>query len=285
MITTPFAYAVPAGAAQVVELLAANPGARLLAGGQSLLVDLQTGADRAALLIDIGRLPGLAGVTTMPGGGLRIGALTLLADLAGDPRVRAAHPALAQAAAANGDPQVRNRGTAAGNLAAPGRPTDLAVAAIAAGAQVAVRDAAGARTVPAADFARMVADTSARRLLVTHLEVPASDHGASSAFEKIPVRATRYPLCAVAVHGRRHGEGTVFGLRIAACGSTATALRLAEAEAALEGSAGTVQQIRAAMRALPADTFVARPGASAEYLAHLTAVLTARALNRLPTAT
>ncbi|KIF07652.1 hypothetical protein PL81_00720, partial [Streptomyces sp. RSD-27] len=127
MILTEFDYARPASLDEALGLLAGPPGARVLAGGQSLLPDLRTGADRARLLVDVRHLAQLRGVA-QDGAELRIGALTTLAELAVHPLVLAGAPELAAAARANGDPQVRNLGTVGGNLAAGGRPTDLPVA-------------------------------------------------------------------------------------------------------------------------------------------------------------
>ncbi|WP_219672130.1 FAD binding domain-containing protein, partial [Streptomyces bambusae] len=127
MILTEPDYVRPAGLGEALALLRGTPGARLLAGGQSLLPELRAGRDRARLLVDIRRLAELRGITRTDAGALRIGAATTLAELAAHPLVLAAAPELAAAARANGDPQVRNLGTAGGNLAAAGRPTDLPV--------------------------------------------------------------------------------------------------------------------------------------------------------------
>lgn len=135
MILTEFDYVRPVALDEALTLLAGAPGARVLAGGQSLLPDLRSGADRARLLVDVRHLEELRGIARTADG-LRIGALTTLAELAAHPLVSAEAPELAAAARANGDPQVRNLGTAGGNLAAGGRATDLPVAAIAAGAVV-----------------------------------------------------------------------------------------------------------------------------------------------------
>lgn len=94
----------------------ASPGARLHAGGTDLLSSLRDGIIAADKLVSISGLSGLRGIRTMANGGLRIGALTTLAEIAADSGLRKAYPALSQAAAAVGSPQLRNQGTIGGNL-------------------------------------------------------------------------------------------------------------------------------------------------------------------------
>ncbi|WP_330329401.1 FAD binding domain-containing protein [Streptomyces sp. NBC_00536] len=274
MILTAFDYVRPVGVDEALTLLAGTPGARILAGGQSLLPGLRTGeADPGGtgtrLLVDVRRLDELRGTERTPGG-LRIGALTTLAELAADPLVLTEAPELAAAARANGDPQVRNLGTVGGNLAAPGRATDLPVAALAADALVELAAPGGRSTLTAEEFTAGGAPPGA---LITALLVPAA--GPAAAFEKTADRATRYPVCAVAV------RITPDGPRIAVTGATARALRPHGIEERLRGrDAYPTPVVLAAFRAEPRELFVPGRGTSAEYLGHLAGVLTARALAR-----
>ncbi|WP_328924663.1 FAD binding domain-containing protein [Streptomyces sp. NBC_00190] len=270
MILTEFDYVRPAGLDEALTLLSGTRGARVLAGGQSLLPDLRAGADQAGLLVDIRRLEELRGITRTPDGPrLRIGSLTTLAELSADPLVLAGAPELAAAARANGDPQVRNLGTVGGNLAAGGRATDLPVAAIAADGEVELAGPGGRSTVPAEEFAAAGAPAGT---VVTALLVPAA--GRAAAFEKTADRATRYPVCATAV------RITPDGPRIAVTGATARPLRLRAVEDRLRGGPYTTDAVLAAFRAEPRELFVPGRGTSAEYLGHLAGVLTARALAR-----
>ncbi|MER6317369.1 FAD binding domain-containing protein [Streptomyces sp. NPDC001581] len=270
MILTEFDYVRPAGLDEALALLTGTRGARLLAGGQSLLPDLRTGADHARLLVDIRRLAELRGIRRdSDGGQLRIGALTTLAELATDPLVLAEAPELAAAARANGDPQVRNLGTVGGNLAAAGRATDLPVAAIAADAVIELAGPDGRSAVAAEEFAAGGAPAAA---VLTALLVPAA--GRAAAFEKTADRATRYPVCATAV------RITPGGPRIAVTGATPRALRLRGVEDRLRGGPYSTDAVLAAFRAEPRELFVPGRGTSAEYLGHLAGVLTARALQR-----
>lgn len=269
MILTEFDYVRPVGLDEALTLLAGRPGARVLAGGQSLLSGLRTGEERASLLVDVRRLEELRGIDRTPEG-IRIGASVTLAELAAHPLVLAEAPEIAAAARANGDPQVRNLGTAGGNLATTGRATDLPVAAIAAGATAELAGPGGVSTIPAEELA---ASGVPAGTVITALLVPAAA-GRAAAFEKTADRATRYPVCAAAV------RITPDGPRIAVTGATARALRLRGVEDRLRGGPYTTQTVLAAFRAEPRELFVPGRGTSAEYLGHLAGVLTARALTR-----
>ncbi|MFI1283407.1 FAD binding domain-containing protein [Streptomyces sp. NPDC020858] len=268
MILTEFDYVRPTGLDEALTLLSGTRGARVLAGGQSLLPDLRTGAEHARLLVDIRQLADLRGIGRTADG-IRIGALTTLAELAADPLVLAEAPELAAAARSNGDPQVRNLGTVGGNVAAAGRATDLPVAALAADAVVELAGPGGRSTLTAEELA---AGSAPAGTVLTALLVPAA--GQAAAFEKTADRATRYPVCATAV------RITPDGPRIAVTGATSRALRLRGVEDRLRGGPYSTDAVLAAFRAEPRELFVPGRGTSAEYLGHLAGVLTARALQR-----
>jgi xanthine dehydrogenase YagS FAD-binding subunit len=101
----------PAGA---VAALAAEPGARLIAGGTELVNLMKEHIAEPALLVDISRLP-LTGIEAGPEG-LRIGALARMSDVAAHPAVRRHYPAIAQALELSASPQLRNMATMGGNL-------------------------------------------------------------------------------------------------------------------------------------------------------------------------
>jgi xanthine dehydrogenase YagS FAD-binding subunit len=95
---------------------AARPGAHLLAGGTDLLGCLRDEVFTASAVVSISSIKGLKGITSRPGGGLRIGPLTTLTEVAESKPVLDGYPVLAQAAAAAASPQLRNQGTIGGNL-------------------------------------------------------------------------------------------------------------------------------------------------------------------------
>src|SRR3972149_10489810 len=110
MYAPEFDYYRAGSISEAAGLLKKYPGAKLLSGGQSLIPLLKLRFAAVPAVIDIGRIPDLAGITVNDGV-VRVGALTTHAQLAASPELAEACPALAQAAAGIGDPAVRNRGT------------------------------------------------------------------------------------------------------------------------------------------------------------------------------
>jgi xanthine dehydrogenase YagS FAD-binding subunit len=105
-------------AATLQEAIAASgrPRAHLLAGGTDLLGCLRDDVFDAGTVVSLSSLKELKGIAARPGGGLRIGALTTLTEIAEDKRLLEAYTALAQAAASAASPQLRNQGTIGGNI-------------------------------------------------------------------------------------------------------------------------------------------------------------------------
>ncbi len=95
---------------------AARPGARILAGGTDLLGCLRDNVFPGQTVVSISAIRDLKGIGPRPGGGLRIGALTTLTEIAENQQVRQSFAVLAEAAASVGSPQLRNQGTLGGNL-------------------------------------------------------------------------------------------------------------------------------------------------------------------------
>ncbi len=110
-----FSYVRPASLADAVQHLAAD-GARAHSGGTDLIGCLRDGVFEATKVVSLTNLSELRGISESSSGQLRIGALTTVADVAADARVRERYPALSQAAAAVASPQLRNQGTIGGNI-------------------------------------------------------------------------------------------------------------------------------------------------------------------------
>jgi xanthine dehydrogenase YagS FAD-binding subunit len=110
-----FNYIRPASLSEALAQLSA-PGARLHAGGTDLVGCLRDRVFDARVVVSLGRLTELRGISTASDGALRIGALTTIAEVAAHPLVKQQYVALANAAAAVATPQIRNQGTIGGNL-------------------------------------------------------------------------------------------------------------------------------------------------------------------------
>ncbi len=145
MIPASFDYLAASSAADAIALLAEHgDDAKLLAGGHSLLPMMKLRLATPAVLIDIGRVDELSGITA-DGDDLVIGATTRHAELAASPLVREQAPLLAHAAAQVGDPQIRHRGTIGGSLAHADPAADLPMALVALGGSVELRGPGGTR--------------------------------------------------------------------------------------------------------------------------------------------
>ena len=116
MKPAPFEYIRPQSLAEACELLAGDEDARAIAGGQTLVPMLAMRLARPTKLIDIMRLPELAGIRT-EGGALVVGATTRQVIADRDPLIRAQVPALARVLPWVGHPPTRNRGTVGGSIA------------------------------------------------------------------------------------------------------------------------------------------------------------------------
>lgn len=199
---------------EALDLLAgaADRDPRLLAGGHSLLPRMKRGEDDPGVVVDLGGVDDLRGVTVTdsPDDGARpeieIGALTTYADALESP-LGEHRPGFAEAVAAVGDPQIRNRGTVGGNLAAADHGADLPPAALAADVTLVVRNRDGAREIPATDFFLGDGETALDQGdLLTAVRLPGSGAGVQSAhaatgsaYVKRTHPATGYAMVGVAV--------------------------------------------------------------------------------------
>jgi carbon-monoxide dehydrogenase medium subunit len=279
MIPAAFDYAAPTSLAEALQLLADHPDdAKVLAGGHSLVPIMKLRLASPGMLIDIGRIPELRGIS-QEGDRLRIGAMTTHAEIAASGLVQQQAPVLAQAAYEIGDRQVRARGTIGGSLAHSDPAADLPAAMLALDAQMIVRSARGERTLPAEGFFVDLLTTALEPdEILTAVTVAVAPR---SAYVKFPNPASHYAIAGVGVAVQ--GNGTVSGVRIGVTGAAPTAYRATGAEAALAGQAISGQSIAAAAEAAyDGRELLGDIHASAEYRAALVKVLTRRALEKLP---
>src|SRR5689334_21570570 len=151
MIPAPFEYEVAESVDHASELLGANPDAKLLAGGHSLLPAMKLRIARPSLLVDVGRLSDLSYIRE-DGDRIAIGALTRHHDVETSELLAGACGLLPETAAYVGDPQVRHRGTIGGSVAHGDPASDLPTALLALDADFVIRGPGGERVVPASEF-------------------------------------------------------------------------------------------------------------------------------------
>ncbi len=206
MFASPFDYYRAGSVAEAGKLLAEKPGAKILAGGHSLIPILKLRLSEPAALIDIGRIAELKGISVKDGK-IRIGALTPHAEVAASQDVQRNARALSDAAAQIGDPAVRNRGTVGGNLAHADPASDLPGVVTALGGTINLVGPDGERSVAAPDFFEDVMTTAlGENEILTSVDIPIEQDGTGSAYSKFPHPASRYAVigCAASVtHGGR----------------------------------------------------------------------------------
>jgi carbon-monoxide dehydrogenase medium subunit len=280
MFSPPFDYYRAQSIADVHRLLQAHPGAKLLAGGHSLIPLLKLRLAQPAALVDIGRLRELREIAA-GGDGLRVGALVTHAELAASADVQRSAPALADAAGAVGDPQVRNRGTIGGNVAHADPASDLPAVLVALGARFVAAGPQGERTIEAAGFFQGLMTTALRAdELLTTVIVPAPPRGQGQAYEKFRHPASGYAVVGVAASVTLR-DGACEAASVVAGGLVAQPTRLGSVEGALAGRRLTDAVLRDAAAKAADDVGTDVMGdlfASAEYRRAVLGVYARRAI-------
>ena len=266
--------------AEAVQLLAANEGAKVLAGGHSLIPAMKLRLAAPEALVDIGHIDALRGIS-LEGGSLVIGALTTFAAVASSDLVQAHAPVLAEAAGVVGDPAVRNRGTIGGNVSHGDPASDPPTALTALGATYNVSGPGGERSIAASDFPTGLLENALEdNEILTSVAVPALSQGCGSAYVKFPHPASRYAVVGVAVIVGVEG-GSCSSASVVIGGVETTPTRASSVEAALVGSDLDDGALDAAAAAVAGD-FTGDPMsdifASDEYRRAMAAVYLRRAL-------
>jgi len=250
-------YAKPGSVAEALELLAANDGARALAGGQTLINVMKARAASPDMLVDINGLEELRGIDLAADGTLTIGAMTTYSELMASAEAKA-RPIVGEVCAQIADVQVRNRGTIGGNVCSNDPTNHLPPLMVAVGARMTIAGAGGAREVPADEFFLGVYLTAAGPgELLTRISIPA---GKKDGFAAVTLGAEGTCICnaAASVDGE---------VRVAlGCVDAVPVLLTAD------GPDGVADAVRAADLTPPSDVH-----ASSEYRIHLATVLAERA--------
>ena len=265
---------------EAVQLLSGNEGAKVLAGGHSLIPLMKLRLAAPAMLVDIGRIEALKGITAN-GGGLSIGALTTHAEIASSDLVQQQAPLLAEAAALVGDPAVRNRGTIGGNVSHADPASDLPTVLTALGATFNVTGSSGERSIAASDFATGLLENALEEdEILTSVSVPSVPSGSGSAYVKFPHPASRYAVVGAAVIVAA-GGGACTSASVVIGGVEATPARASSVESALTESDLSSGALDAASAAVSGDLRgdgLSDVFASAEYRKAMAAVYLRRAL-------
>jgi carbon-monoxide dehydrogenase medium subunit len=199
----PFDYARPSSLGEALELLA-RPGAKVLAGGQSLVPLLSMRLAAPELLVDVNGLTELAYVAADPASpeaGVRVGALARHSDVLGHAGARQVQPLLGQALRLVAHPTIRNRGTTVGSIVHADAAAEVPAVLALLGGGITAASTSGRRYVEAADLFVGPLETSLRGdELAVEAVFPALAPGAGVAVEEVSRRHGDYALCGVAVH-------------------------------------------------------------------------------------
>jgi aerobic carbon-monoxide dehydrogenase medium subunit len=279
MIPAQFDYVRPSSLDDAVRALAeGGDEAKVIAGGQSLLPLLRLRLAYPELLVDIGGLDELVGVTDH-GDSLLIGARTTHYQVVHDPLIAEHCGLLAQAAATVADPAVRHRGTLGGSLAHADPAGDLPAVVLALDAAVLVSGPGGTREIPAADFFVDYLTTVLQPgEIVTGVRVPKLGREWGYRYEKFHRTAQAWAIVGVAALARR-SNGQVAEARVGLTNMGPVPVRAAAVEAAAAGADATAEALAAAAASAadgtnpPADLH-----GQPDYRSHLARVLTGRAL-------
>ena len=269
-------YAAPTRLEDAISLLSTTPGARVLAGGHQLLVEPSRSRLGNALLVDLRRIRDLAGVTAADGG-VRIGAMTTLADIAANDTIRRSYSVLAAVAGATGDAQLRNRATIGGSLAISEPDNEYPAIAVLLSATVEIRGKK-TRSVHADDFFSGNGSPEGGEI-ITALTLPDRIPRTGFAFVAHRNPATRTPLCGAGVGVALDEAGGVTAARVVLVGAAERPVRQRAVEKLLVKNA-SADEIRSAAAAAEGVAMRNDLFASADYRRHLTGVLTERALKQ-----
>jgi aerobic carbon-monoxide dehydrogenase medium subunit len=258
-----FDYRRPMTIAEAERALAAMDGAKLLAGGQTLIPAMKFRLNRPGAIVDLTGIPGLNEISR-EGESLIVGAMTTHAEIATSAAVISHIPGLARLAEGIGDPQVRNRGTIGGSLANNDPAADYPAAVVALDATVQTNTRSiGSREFFHGLFTTALGDGE----IVTEIAFPIPKR---FAYAKFPNPASRFALAgvAVAVIGS--------GVRVAVTGAGAGGVFRASAMEAALSKSFTPDALDGI--AVEESRLVSDLHADSEYRAHLIGVMAKRAV-------
>jgi len=203
-----FAYAKPRTLGEAFELIE-RPGAKILAGGQSLIPSLNMRLSAPELLVDITGLAGLSNIEAK-NGAVRIGALCTHAMVERSPEVREHLPLLAEAMPHIAHPAIRNRGTLGGSLALADPAAELPACAVALDAVLIIASRRGERRVRAVEFFKGLFETDLKQgEILVGAEFPKAE---KSAFVELTRRHGDYAIVGLAaVTKQRERRVSLFG--------------------------------------------------------------------------
>src|SRR5215218_7933829 len=280
MIPAEFDYKAPATLDEAVALLASDlDGAKVLAGGHSLIPAMKLRLAQPQLLVDIARIKSLAYIRE-EGDQILIGATTTHYQLESSDLLKRICPLLPECAKSIGDVQVRNKGTIGGSIAHSDPAGDWPAAVLALGADLVLVGPNGERTVKIEDFFVDLLTTDLQPgeiLREVRIKKPTGRFG--QAYQKVPHPASGFAVVGVAVHLGLNADGSCSAAGVGVTGVSIKAFRAQATEAALSGANIDDPTIAdAAAKVCDGVNPTTDLYASSEYRRHLAQVHTRRAI-------
>jgi len=280
MIPVAFDYQAPASLEEAVSLLASDPdGAKVLAGGHSLIPAMKLRLAQPQLLVDIARIKSLSYIRE-DGNQILIGATTTHYQLESSDLLKQICPLIPACAASIGDVQVRNKGTIGGSIAHSDPAGDWPAAVLALDADLVLVGPNGERTVKAANFFIDLLTTDLQPgEILREIRIPKPTGRFGQAYQKVPHPASGFAVVGIAVHLAFNDDGSCKAAQIGVTGVGAKAYRAQGVEAGLAGKNFDEQIITDASAHVcdgvdpNSDLY-----ASGEYRCHLAQVHTRRAI-------
>jgi len=272
MITAPFDYQKAKSIDEA--LVALSDGAKILAGGHSLIPSLKLRLSRPSRLVDITGIGTLRGIMEEDGE-IVVGAACTHANIGGDELIKTKLPFFAQGASLIGDLQVRNYGTIGGSLAHADPGADWPALVLAADAAIEVRSTNGKRRIKAGDFFTGLFSTALQDAeIITAIRIPVPPNGTKTTYQKFVQPASRFAIAGCAVMRFADGKTT-----IAFTGISDNAFRDSNAENVVSGKTINDATITSAVNACLQDVNITGDHyASEDYRRHLAKVYLKKAL-------
>jgi len=280
MYPAAFEYHAPTSVQDALGLLGRlKDDAKLLAGGHSLVPMMKLRLAQPKHVIDLRKVPGLAGIKD-EAGTLVIGAMTTHWQMESSSLLKERCPILSETAAVIGDPAVRNVGTIGGSLAHADPAADQPATMIALGVEFVCQGPKGRRTVKVDDwFQGLMSTALGEDEILVEIRVPAWPAGTGGAYLKFPHPASRFAVVGVAAMVTLDREGKCTRAGVGVTGAGTRAVRARGVEGGLTGKtldAATIEA--AAAKAHEGVDVQADLQGSVEYKSHLCRVFARRAI-------
>ena len=261
-----------------LSVLKANPDAKILAGGHSLIPAMKLRLNSPSMVIDIANLSDLNYIKE-EGENICIGAMTTHGQIAHSSLLADKLPLFTETADVIGDVQVRNMGTIGGSIAHADPSADWPAALLAANASIVVTNGDETRTIPATDFFVGFFSTALEEgEIITEIQVPIPAAGTKMTYQKFMQPASRFAIVGCAVMAKVE-NGVISDITVAFTGVSDGPFRDGNVEAAISGKAATAENIASAAAQAASDISLnADHYADEDYRQHLARVYAKRAL-------